>query len=82
MDGGRDEESPTSARSGTRSLWRSCSLGTAPWQGRPPKENRKVNQTLRIDPDVLEAYRQEGTGWQTRINVVLRQHMPQRRTGR
>jgi uncharacterized protein (DUF4415 family) len=45
-------------------------------RGRPPKEARKVNQTLRIDPDVLAAYRQEGKGWQTRINQVLREHMP------
>jgi len=35
-----------------------------------------VNQTIRIDPEVLEAYRQEGKGWQTRINQVLREHMP------
>jgi len=47
-------------------------------RGRPPKDDRKVNQTLRIDADVLEFYRQEGKGWQTRINEVLRQHMPQR----
>lgn len=45
-------------------------------RGRPPKEHRKVNQTLRLDPDVLSAYRLEGSGWQTRINDVLRQHMP------
>jgi uncharacterized protein (DUF4415 family) len=45
-------------------------------KGRPPKEHRKVNQTLRIDQDVLEAYRQEGRGWQTHINEVLRQNMP------
>ena len=45
-------------------------------RGRPPKQDRKVNQTLRIDPDVLEAYRQEGQGWQTRINQLLRDHMP------
>ncbi len=45
-------------------------------RGRPPKDDRKVNQTLRIDPDVLEAYRQEGKGWQTRINRVLRDNMP------
>lgn len=45
-------------------------------RGRPPKEDRKVNQTIRIDPDVLEAYRQEGKGWQTHINEVLRQNMP------
>jgi uncharacterized protein (DUF4415 family) len=47
-------------------------------RGRPPKDARKVNQTLRIDADVLEAYRQEGKGWQRRIDEVLRQHMPQR----
>jgi len=42
------------------------------------KDNRKVNQTLRIDADVLEAYLREGKGCQTRINDVLRPHMPQR----
>jgi uncharacterized protein (DUF4415 family) len=45
-------------------------------RGRPPKEGRKVNQTLRIDPDVLQAYKRGGKGWQTRINQVLRDHMP------
>ncbi len=45
-------------------------------RGRPLKADKKVNQTLRIDVDVLEAYRQEGKGWQTRINEVLREHMP------
>jgi len=47
-------------------------------RGRPRKETRKVNQTLRIDPDVLEAYRQAGKGWQSRMNEVLRAHMPDR----
>ena len=45
-------------------------------RGRPQKPDRKVNQTLRLDPDVLEAYRQEGPGWQSHINAVLRDHMP------
>ena len=45
-------------------------------RGRPPKETRKVNQTLRLDPDVIAAYQQEGRGWQTHINAVLREHMP------
>ena len=45
-------------------------------RGRPQKPGRKVNQTLRLDPDVLEAFRQEGSGWQSRINTVLREHMP------
>lgn len=30
--------------------------------GRPPKAVHKVNQTLRIDPDVLAAYRGQGRG--------------------
>ena len=45
-------------------------------RGRPPKVDRKVNQTLRLDADVLDAYRREGRGWQTRINQILREHMP------
>lgn len=47
-------------------------------RGRPQKPDKKVNQTLRLDPDVLEAFRQEGSGWQARINAVLREHMPRR----
>jgi len=35
-----------------------------------------VNQTLRLDADVLNAYGHEGQGWQTRINQILREHMP------
>ncbi len=45
-------------------------------RGRPPKEHRKVNQTIRLDKDVLDAYRQEGRGWQTHMNEILRQNMP------
>lgn len=47
-------------------------------RGRPAKPDRKINQTLRLDPDVLEAYRQAGAGWQAHINEVLREHMPRR----
>jgi len=47
-------------------------------RGRPPKADRKVNQTLRLDPDVLESFRQQGTGWQARINKILRENMPRR----
>jgi uncharacterized protein (DUF4415 family) len=45
---------------------------------RRQKPERKVSETLRLDPEVLEAYRQEGAGWQARMNDVLRQHMPRR----
>jgi uncharacterized protein (DUF4415 family) len=47
-------------------------------RGRPPKADKKVNQTLRLDPDVLEAFRREGSGWQARINQVLREHIQRR----
>jgi uncharacterized protein (DUF4415 family) len=47
-------------------------------RGRPPKADKKVNQTLRLDPDVLEAFRQQRSGWQVRINQVLRENMPRR----
>ena len=45
-------------------------------RGRPVKADKKVNQTLRLDVDVLEAYRQHGPGWQGLMNQVLRAHMP------
>jgi uncharacterized protein (DUF4415 family) len=44
-------------------------------RGRPRKARPKINQTLRLDADVVEAYRRQGRGWQTRINAVLRAHM-------
>jgi len=45
-------------------------------RGRPSTAERKVNQTLRLDSDVLEALRQEGSSWQTRINEILRENSP------
>jgi uncharacterized protein (DUF4415 family) len=33
--------------------------------------------SLRIDPDVLEAYKATGKGWQSRMNEALRRGMPQ-----
>ena len=45
-------------------------------RGRPPKENPKVLQTIRIDADVLEAFKETGHGWQTKMNEVLRKAVP------
>jgi uncharacterized protein (DUF4415 family) len=45
-------------------------------RGRPAGEHEKVSTTVRIDKDVLEAFKAEGRGWQTRINQTLRDHMP------
>lgn len=41
--------------------------------GRPPLGDKaKGTITIRLDPDVLEAYRALGSGWQTKINADLR----------
>jgi uncharacterized protein (DUF4415 family) len=43
-------------------------------RGRPPLTagERKEQIALRLDADVLAWYRAMGTGWQTRMNAVLR----------
>ncbi|MCG6204065.1 BrnA antitoxin family protein [Rhodopseudomonas sp. HC1] len=42
-------------------------------RGRPPLgEQPKSSVTLRLDADVLEAYRALGRGWQSQINADLR----------
>jgi uncharacterized protein (DUF4415 family) len=41
-------------------------------RGRPPLPNPKQAVKLRLDADVLAAYRKTGAGWQTRINTDLR----------
>lgn len=45
-------------------------------RGRPPSEHPKVALKLRIDDDVVAAFRATGPGWQSRINETLRRHMP------
>jgi len=41
--------------------------------GRPKLTEPKVSTTLRLDADVMRAFRAAGAGWQTRINTVLRE---------
>ncbi len=42
-------------------------------RGRPRLTHPKEAVTLRLDSDVLAAFRAGGPGWQTRINAMLRQ---------
>lgn len=37
-------------------------------RGRPPVEQPKRQVTLRLDADVVEKFKQDGKGWQSRIN--------------
>ncbi len=41
-------------------------------RGHPRAEARKVSTTIRLDPDVVEAFKAEGAGWQNRMNEALR----------
>lgn len=41
--------------------------------GRPPlRAVAKQQVTLRLDPDVIARFREDGPGWQGRINAALR----------
>lgn len=41
-------------------------------RGRPPVDIPKQQISLRLDPDVIAAYKRTGKGWQGRINEILR----------
>lgn len=41
-------------------------------RGRPKAENPKKAVSLRLDPDVVDWFKNRGPGWQTRINDELR----------
>lgn len=41
-------------------------------RGRPKVEAPKVSTTLRLDADIIERFRADGPGWQSRINAALR----------
>ncbi|HEU0099234.1 MAG TPA: BrnA antitoxin family protein [Allosphingosinicella sp.] len=50
--------------------------GTLTKRGRPPLgDAAKVQQSLRLSPEVLDYFRSTGPGWQARIDEVLRIHV-------
>src|SRR4051794_8378361 len=45
-------------------------------RGRPPLgDSAKVQQSLRLSPEVLDYFRATGPGWQARIDEVLLRHV-------
>ncbi|MDO8347683.1 MAG: BrnA antitoxin family protein [Rugosibacter sp.] len=42
-------------------------------RGRPKADETKVFTAIRLDADVLAAFKSTGKGWQTRVNAALRQ---------
>jgi uncharacterized protein (DUF4415 family) len=43
-----------------------------PKRGRPALAQPKAHVNIRLDADVLEAFKETGAGWQTRLNSALR----------
>ncbi len=41
-------------------------------RGRPKADVTKVSTTIRLDPEVITAFKAQGAGWQSRINDALR----------
>ena len=49
--------------------------GLRPRQVRDPKTPEKVPVTCNLDADIVEWLKQDGDGYQTRLNSILRQAM-------
>ena len=40
--------------------------------GRPALESTKISTTIRLSPEVIENFKATGDGWQTRIDLALK----------
>ncbi len=50
-------------------------------RGRPASAVHKVPVTVRLDPGVVEFFREGGPGWQTRMNDALSKYVTRQRRG-
>ncbi len=48
--------------------------------GRPRLENTKKSTTIRLDTEVLDYFKSQGKGWQTRINDILQKYVNSQHT--
>ncbi len=49
-------------------------------RGRPLSENRKVSTTIRLSKEVVDHFRADGRGWQSRIDEALREWIKRKDT--
>jgi uncharacterized protein (DUF4415 family) len=52
--------------------WADKFASVAVQRGRPKADVTKVSTTIRLDPDIIAAFKADGSGWQSRINDALR----------
>ena len=55
--------------------WQQASIKRG--RGRPAAAVKRPTLNMRVDADVLEAFKATGQGWQTRINAALREAVAQ-----
>lgn len=48
-------------------------------RGRPASAAPKVPVTVRLDPNVVQFFRESGPGWQTRMNAALTAYVSRQR---
>jgi uncharacterized protein (DUF4415 family) len=53
-------------------VWTAKLVVTPVCRGRPQAAKRKASTTIRLDADIVAAFREQGEGWQTRLNAALR----------
>jgi uncharacterized protein (DUF4415 family) len=63
---------PDDAPDLSRSPWKE-KLAAPVRRGRPPLASPKVSTTIRLDADIVAAYKLTGPCWQSKINATLRQ---------
>lgn len=68
FDPATDPYDPNDAKAAA-AYWRSATKR----RGRPPVAVPRPTLNMRIDAEVLAAFKATGPGWQTRINAVLRE---------
>lgn len=53
----------------------SAAMKAAARRGRPKLAITKIPVTMRLDQDIVNAFKQTGEGWQTRMNDALHQFL-------
>lgn len=56
----------------TTPYWQKIIDNTPVQRGRPKELEPKVQTTIRLDADVVAAFKADGPGWQSRMNAALR----------
>lgn len=69
-DPASDPYDPNDAQA-VEAFWKTATIRRG--RGRPPVAVPRPTLNMRVDADVLAAFKATGPGWQTRINAVLRQ---------